>query len=53
MANTIFQTIYKTFIVGYSVGSIVDFCEKIKRVYSVVFVVMIVVVNDPYMFGFW
>ena len=50
LKNTVFQTIYKTFVARYSVGSIVDFCEKFKGVHSMVFVDMLVAVSDPYMF---
>ena len=50
MDDTVFQTIYKPFVTRYKVRYVVDFCKKFKRVYSVVFVDMLVVVFDPYMF---
>ena len=47
MDNTIFQTISMPFVTGYSVGSVIDFCEKFKGG-SMVFVDMFVGISDWY-----
>ena len=46
----IFLSISKFFVARYRVESIVDFCDKFKGAYSMVFVDKLVALSDPYRF---
>ena len=50
MDDNVFLSISKTFVTGYRVGSIVDFCEQFKGAYSMGFVDKLVALSDPYRF---
>ena len=53
MDNTIFQTISMPIVTGYSVGSVIDFCEKFKggsMVFVICLLVLVTGISDPYMF---